>query len=140
MPPIPPGGSETVLGSDVTFKGEVSYEGAMRIEGKFEGKITSKGRLSIGKGAHVSGEVTVGTVSVEGVFKGNVVSSEKVELTSTAQMTGDLRAPRLVVAEGATLVGNCTISPDALKGAGSAEREAILAAQHGQSAVQPIRR
>jgi cytoskeletal protein CcmA (bactofilin family) len=128
MPPIP-GGSETVLGPDVTFKGEVSYENAMRIEGRFEGKITSKGRLAVGKGAHVSGDVTVGQCSVDGTFKGNVVSSEKVELASGAQMTGDIRSPRLVVSEGATLVGNVVVSPEALKGHGAAEREAIL---HGQ--------
>ncbi len=132
MPPLPPGGSETVLGSDVTFKGEVIYESAMRIEGKFDGKITSKGRLAIGKGAHVSGEVSVGNVSIEGGFKGNVVSSEKVELANTAQMQGDIRAPKLVVAEGATLVGNVVISPDALKGQGAAEREQILSGQSPQ--------
>ncbi|MBI2930536.1 MAG: polymer-forming cytoskeletal protein [Planctomycetes bacterium] len=139
MPPMPPGGSETVLGADVTFKGECAYEGAMRIEGKFDGKITSKGRLAIGKTAHVSGEVTVGLVNVEGVFKGNVASSEKIELAASAQMTGDVRAPKLVVAEGATLVGNVVVSPDALKGAGSVERDAILSG-HAPQPAPAVRR
>lgn len=138
MPPIPPGGSETVLGADATFKGELSYEGSMRIEGKFDGKITSKGRLAVGKGAHVSGEVTVANLNVEGAFKGNVAAAEKVELTASAQMLGDVRSPKLIVMEGATLVGNCVISPDALKGQGSAERDAILAG-HPQP-PQPVRR
>ncbi len=133
MPPIMPGGSETVLGSDVTFKGEATFEGAMRIEGRFEGKITTKGRLAVGKGAHVAGEMAVGNLAVEGQFKGNVLSSEKIELAASANVSGDLRAPKLVVAEGATLVGNVVISPDALKGAGASERDAILAAQHGQA-------
>jgi len=138
MPPIPPGGSETVLGADVTFKGEVTYESAMRIEGKFEGKITSKGRLAVGKGAAVAGEVTVGHFAVDGAFKGNVSSSEKVELAAGAQFQGDIRAPKLIVAEGATLVGNVVVSPDALKGHGTAERDAILHQQ--QQGSQPIRR
>ena len=47
-------------------------------------------------------------------------------------MHGDIRAPRLVVLEGATLVGNVAVGPDALKGGGSSEREAILG--HGQAA------
>ncbi|HTF57872.1 MAG TPA: polymer-forming cytoskeletal protein [Planctomycetota bacterium] len=129
MPSIPGSTSETVLGADATFKGELSYEGAMRIEGKFDGKIASKGRLIVGKSAHVTGEVTVAHAGVEGQFKGNVVASERVELTSSAQLTGDIRSPRLVVAEGATLVGNVIISPDALKGEsrGASEREQILA-------------
>lgn len=138
MPPMPPGGSETVLGSDVTFKGEVTYESAMRIEGKFEGKIASKGRLAVGKGASVSGDVSVGQFSVDGAFKGNVLSSDKVEISSTGQIQGDIRAPKLVVAEGATLVGNVVITPDALKGQGAAERDAIL---HGQpQGAPPVRR
>jgi cytoskeletal protein CcmA (bactofilin family) len=129
MPSIPGSTSETVLGADATFKGELSYEGAMRIEGKFDGKIASKGKLIVGKSAHVTGEVAVAHAGVEGQFKGNVVASERVELTSSAQLTGDIRSPRLVVAEGATLVGNVIISPDALKGEsrGASEREQILA-------------
>ncbi len=130
MPSIPGSTSETVLGADATFKGELSYEGAMRIEGKFDGKISSKGKLIVGKSAHVTGEVAVAHAGVEGQFKGNVVASERVELTASAQLTGDIRSPRLVVAEGATLVGNVIISPDALKGEprGASEREQILAA------------
>jgi len=130
MPAMPGSTSETVLGADATFKGELSYEGAMRIEGRFEGKITSKGKLVVGKSAHVAGELTVAHAGVEGQFKGNVVASERVELSGSAQLTGDIRSPRLVVAEGATLVGNVIISPDALKGGdtrGAAEREQILA-------------
>jgi cytoskeletal protein CcmA (bactofilin family) len=128
MPSIPGSSSETVLGADATFKGELSYEGAMRIEGKFDGRITSKGRLIVGKTAHVSGELTVAHAGVEGQFKGNVVASERVELTGSAQVTGDIRSPRLVVAEGATLVGNVVISPEALKGdhRGATERDQIL--------------
>ena len=133
MPSIPGSSSETVLGADATFKGELSYEGAMRIEGKFDGKITSKGKLVVGKSAHVSGELSVAHAGVEGQFKGNVVASERVELSGTAQVTGDIRSPRLVVAEGASLVGNVVISPDALKG--SVERDQILAHAGGAPAA-----
>ena len=111
----------------------------MRIEGRFEGKITSKGKLVVGKTAHVAGELSVAHAGVEGQFKGNVVASERVELSGSAQLTGDIRSPRLVVAEGATLVGNVIISPDALKGGetrGAAEREQILV----HAATAPVRR
>lgn len=111
---IRPGG-ETVLGSDVTFKGEISFENNMRVEGRVEGKITSKGKLALGKGAQMTAEAVVGQLAVEGTFKGNVVASERIELASSAHVLGDIRAPKLVIAEGATFVGNCHVSPDALK-------------------------
>jgi len=133
MPPITPG-SETVIGPDVSIKGEMSFEGTMRIDGKFDGRLSSKGRLNVGKGASLSGEVQVGQCSLDGGFKGNIAASEKVELSASAQMHGDIRAPRLVVIEGATLVGNVAIGPDAHKG--SNEREAILGHAAPAPAVQ----
>ena len=129
MAQIPGQSSETIIGSDASFKGEISFEGSLRIDGKFDGKMNSKGRLSIGKGALVSGEMTVSTASIDGTLRGNVTATERVELAASAQVTGDVRAPRLVVAEGATLVGNCVITPDALKhdaNRGAAECEQIL--------------
>jgi len=111
------GPAVTVIGSDCTFKGEASFDGAMKVEGRFEGKISSKGKLSLGRGAQIAADVTVGQALVEGTFKGNVTATERLELTSTAHVLGDIRAPKLVIAEGATFVGNCHVSPDALKAA-----------------------
>jgi cytoskeletal protein CcmA (bactofilin family) len=113
MPDNRPAGGDsiTVLGSDCTFKGELSFEHSMRIEGKVEGKIASKGKLALGKGAHLTA----------GSFKGNLTATERVELSSSANVLGDIRAPKLVIAEGATFVGNCHVSPDALKGAEKSE-------------------
>jgi cytoskeletal protein CcmA (bactofilin family) len=110
---------QTVLGPDARFKGEMVYDGAMRIEGKFEGKLSSKGRLSIGREADISADIDVGRINVEGAFKGNIHAHERVEVSASARVFGDLRAPKLVVAEGATLVGTFNISPDALKGNGN---------------------
>jgi cytoskeletal protein CcmA (bactofilin family) len=114
MPDIRPG-SETLIGSDVSIKGEMSFEGSMRIEGKLEGKVTTKGKLALGKGAQITAEVATGQISIEGTFKGNVVATERIEFTSSAHVLGDVRAPKLVIAEGATFVGNCHVAPDALK-------------------------
>ncbi len=116
--------SETVIGADACFKGELSFDGSLRVDGKFEGKLNTKGNLALSKGAALAGEVHVGGAVIDGTFKGNLSASDKVELTATATIQGDIRAPRLVVAEGATLIGNVAISPDVLKGA--SERDSII--------------
>jgi len=118
----------TVIGTDCSFKGEATFEGSMKVEGKFEGKVTSKGKLSLGKGAQITADVTVGQMLVEGTFKGNVTSTERIELTSSAHVLGDIRSPKLVIAEGATFVGNCHVSPDALKGGNQSEFVVPMAA------------
>lgn len=125
----------TVIGADVFIKGELSFEGAMRLEGKFEGKIDSKGKLLVGKNAQLTGEINAGQVTVEGTLKGNVTGGERVELSASAQVLGDIRAPRLVISEGATFVGNCRVSPDALKSGAPA-----AAAANNPAAAQPVRK
>ena len=107
--------TETLIGSDVSIKGEMSFDGSMRIEGKIEGKIASKGRVSFGQGAAIVAEVAVGQAKIEGTFKGNITAAERIELASTAHVLGDVRSTKLVISEGATFVGNCHVSPDALK-------------------------
>lgn len=123
-----PATSTTVIGADASFKGEISFEGSMRVEGKFDGKLTTKGKFSVGRTAEVQGEVHVGNLSIEGNFKGNVTAQERVEVAANAKFNGDMRAPKLVVAEGATLVGNFHISPDALKApvAGTYDRAPVI--------------
>jgi len=119
----------TVIGSDASFKGEIAFEGAMRIDGKFEGKITSKGKLAIGRTAEIQAEVNAAHVTIEGGFRGQLNAQERVEIAATARVQGDIRSTKLVVAEGATLVGNVQVSPDALKGGPDALK--------GGSAVPP---
>ena len=115
MADLPRVGSETIIGSDVSIKGEMSFDGSMRIEGKVEGKIQSKGKIAFGQGAQITAEVSVGEAKIEGTFRGNLTASQKIELAATAHVLGDVRSTKLVIAEGATFVGNCHVTPDALK-------------------------
>lgn len=112
-----PSDSVTVIGSDCAFKGELSFGGTMRFEGRFEGRITSKGKLQFGRGAQVQAEVSVGKLNVEGGFSGNVQAVDRVELGSSARFQGDITAPKLVVGEGAALMGKMNIGPGGSQGA-----------------------
>jgi cytoskeletal protein CcmA (bactofilin family) len=105
----------TILGPDASFKGELSYEKGMRLQGKFEGKNNTPGRLHISKEAKMAADVDAGGITVEGDVHGNLSAGDKVELKQTARYEGDLRASRLVVDEGAILVGHVTVGPDAVK-------------------------
>ena len=105
----------TILGPDASFKGEMSFEKGMRLHGKFEGKITTPGKLHVSKEAKMAADVEAGAITVEGDVHGNLTASDRVELKQSARYEGDLRAARLVVDEGAILVGHITVGPDAVK-------------------------
>ncbi len=111
-----PGEFPTILGPDAVFKGELSFEKGMRIQGRVEGKINTPGRLHIAKEAKVAADVDAGAIIVEGEVKGNLTASERIELKSSARYEGDLACSKLTVDEGATFSGHVHVGPEAVKG------------------------
>jgi len=57
-----------------SFKGELEFEDTMRIDGRFNGRITSKNELIIGESAHVEGDIHVGRVAISGTVVGKIVA------------------------------------------------------------------
>jgi cytoskeletal protein CcmA (bactofilin family) len=108
----------TIIGGDARFKGELSFDKGVRIEGAFEGHIKSKGNLQIAEGAKLQANVEAGNVKVEGECKGNFIVSEKLQLQATAKVEGDLRATRLEIADGAIFIGNVVVGQQAMDQAG----------------------
>jgi cytoskeletal protein CcmA (bactofilin family) len=108
----------TILGPDASFKGDLTYEKGMRLQGKFEGNIMTPGRLLITKEAKMQADVDAGAIAVEGEVKGKLNASDRIELKQSARYEGDLTASKLVVDEGAILNGHVTVGPDAVKGGG----------------------
>ncbi len=106
------GGSQAggVLSSGVSIKGSVKFSGELVIDGEVEGSIESGGRLTIGKNAHITGEIRTGSVTVFGTVDGDVTAVERCELHSGCTLRGDIEAPRLVVDEDATFLGSAKIS------------------------------
>jgi len=106
----------TILGPDASFKGELTFEKGMRLQGRFEGSINTPGRLHVSREAKLSADVEAGAIIVEGDVKGNLSANDRIELKSTARYEGDLRASKLVVDEGAVFSGHVTVGPEAVKG------------------------
>lgn len=105
----------TIIGADTRIKGEMSFEATARLLGQFEGKINAKGELQVADSATCRASVEANKVVVDGIIEGNVAARERIELNSKAKMKGDLTSARLIVAEGASLVGHVTVGPEAGK-------------------------
>ena len=125
MVDLPRSGSEesgakefaTILGSDATFKGELAFQGGVRIDGTFEGSITTPGKVFVSREGRVKAEIKAGTLVVEGQVEGNAIVKERVELRATCRYTGDLKAGKLQVLEGASFAGRCEVGAGALSAA-----------------------
>ena len=99
----------TIIGADAQFKGELSFQGGVRIDGLFEGAITTPGKVLVSREGRLKAEVKAGTLVVEGQIDGNVVVKDRAELRATCQLRGDLKAAKLNVVEGATFIGRCEV-------------------------------
>jgi cytoskeletal protein CcmA (bactofilin family) len=98
------------MGEDAVFNGSLSFEGTVRIDGKFEGQVKTADTLIIGETGQVSAEVMAGTVICKGRLEGTIIASEKIEIHANSQVAGSIKTPSLLVEVGAVLDGNCQMS------------------------------
>ncbi len=109
-------GKLTNLTQDVDIKGTIKFGEAMKIDGKFDGKlITDNGELVVGKTGKVKATIKVRSAVIEGRVDGNIKASDKVELKQKAHLIGDLQAKTLVIEEGVVFVGQCNVNPEGTK-------------------------
>jgi cytoskeletal protein CcmA (bactofilin family) len=95
----------TLLAKGVVLKGEIHVEGTVRIDGRLDGEIQTKGQVIIGEDGLVQGSITAGTVVSSGRIKAKVTASERVQLLKTATLIGEILTPVLIMEEGAKLQG-----------------------------------
>ena len=102
-----PGEVHTLLGKGSEFEGKLTFEGQVRIDGKFSGQIFTKDVLVIGDGAKVNAEVNAGTVIVNGVVEGNIRATQTIELHQPARVKGNIETPSLAMDKGVIFEGSC---------------------------------
>lgn len=102
-----PGEVHTLLGKGSEFEGKLTFEGQVRIDGKFSGQIFTKDVLVIGDGARVNAEITAGTVIVNGQVEGNIRATQIIELHQPGRIKGNLETPALSMDKGVIFEGSC---------------------------------
>ena len=96
----------SVIGPTLEFKGELSADEDLVIEGKIEGTIAHHQKnLTIGKQGRVKADIHATSVLVEGELNGDIHSEVLVSLSKSAMVTGNIYCSRLVMEEGATFNG-----------------------------------
>ena len=98
------------LGSDALFKGTLSFEGTVRIDGKFEGRVNTSDTLVVGETGDLEADIEAGTVICRGKMRGTIVASKKVEMHPSSKIVGDVQTPALSIELGAMLDGNCNMT------------------------------
>lgn len=97
--------ASTVIGSSIVIDGEISGEEQLVVHGTVKGRITV-GALVVENGGVVEATVDAATITVHGTVSGDIAASERAELRPNSSVIGDIRAPRILIADGASFKGN----------------------------------
>ncbi|MGE3460137.1 MAG: polymer-forming cytoskeletal protein, partial [Kofleriaceae bacterium] len=83
----------TLLGRGASFEGKLTFDGTVRIDGRFKGEVFSDDTLVIGEGAQVEAEIDIGEVIIQGTVIGNVKAKRSIEIHAPGRVKGDLHTP-----------------------------------------------
>jgi len=108
-------GSACVIGAQTRIKGELTGDEDVVVEGRVDGEIRIQRDLRIAPGGVVRAGVAARSVVVSGELQGDCSAEQRVEIQSSGKLVGNIKAPRIVIAEGAVFRGNSDMSPDTQK-------------------------
>lgn len=94
-----------IIGSGITIRGNLSGSEPLVIEGHIEGQVTLGNHLTIEESGRVVADVEVENLTVHGQLEGNISASEAVSIRATARVVGNIRAPRVIIDDGAVFKG-----------------------------------
>lgn len=102
---------EKILDVDASMQGTLAFKDPvnLRINGKFEGKLETKGNLIIGADAVVNADITGEYITVAGRVSGDIKAEKELNLIAPACVAGDVKTPALSIAQGAILEGYCNM-------------------------------
>lgn len=98
---------EKILDVDARMQGTIVFKDPvnLRINGSFEGKLETRGHLTIGENANVKADIQGERIIVAGKITGNLIAGESLSLIAPAVILGNVQTPTISIAEGAVLEG-----------------------------------
>jgi cytoskeletal protein CcmA (bactofilin family) len=99
--------SVSVIGPTLVFKGELSADEDLVIQGTIEGTIAHhKKNLTVGKEGRVKADIHAASVAIEGHVDGDIHGDDYVELAKSAVVRGNIFCSRIKMADGARFNGS----------------------------------
>jgi len=128
-PPPPRDAIENMLGRSCVVRGDLSAEGAIRIDGTVEGSVSSKGAVVVGESGLVRGGVSGCDVVIAGQVVGDIVCPGHLEILAKGRVEGDIEAQSMRIETGGVFCGTSRMGQRS--GEGEAERSVDGAVPQG---------
>lgn len=126
------------IGQSIVFKGELSGDEDLEIDGQVEGDVRlANHQLTIGSKGRLKAEVEARAVVVIGTVIGNLTATERIEIQATGVVEGDLKTPCLLVQEGAALQGRIEMSSGSAAGRSAAPSTSAAGSSSASGPTSP---
>jgi cytoskeletal protein CcmA (bactofilin family) len=123
----------SVLGPTLRFRGELSAQEDLIIQGSVEGSITHTQSLTVGTDGSMKGDIRARVIVIDGKVEGDLYATESVSIRATAKVKGNLFAPRVGITEGAFFQGQIEMQPS-----GAAVQEHSARLRHAAMSTPPV--
>ncbi|MEC9073415.1 MAG: polymer-forming cytoskeletal protein [Myxococcota bacterium] len=98
--------AETIIGSNITIEGDISGSDPLTLHGTLKGSLQVDDVVTIATNGLAEADIESAAIEVAGVVEGNVTASDKIDIKAGGRLVGDVRAPRVLIADGAAFKGN----------------------------------
>ena len=128
VPAVPVNGEDisAFVGKGVAFKGTITYNGTVRIDGSLDGEIHTEGVLLVGEEAVITAKVVAGTIVCKGMITGDICAKDKIKLQAPAVISGGVTTPLLFIEEGVLFNGTLEMT----QGVRSLPQAALTPTEH----------
>ena len=103
--PVQEGQVTALLDQGAAFDGRLTFEGTVRIGGRFSGEIFTNDTLVVNPGAHIKAQIEADTVIISGNVEGNIFAKRRVIMHPPAAFKGTVTTPSLRIDEGVVFEG-----------------------------------
>ncbi len=102
--------SYNIISTGTIVKGEFHTAGNIRIDGSFEGNISTKGRLIVGQAGSITGTIVCQNGEFEGQITAGVDVEQHLARKASAKLVGDVQTDKISIETGAIFHGHCRMN------------------------------
>ena len=96
---------ENVIGRSCLIRGDLTADGAFRIDGTIEGSVESHASVVVGESGVVRGGVRGTDVVIAGTVQGDVICAGHLEILAKGKVEGDIAAKSMRIETGGVFCG-----------------------------------
>lgn len=98
--------ANTVIGSTIVIDGEITGDEDLTVQGTVKGRISLREHIHVEPSGVVEANIETATITIDGTVTGDIQASDRAELKSNCRVVGDIRAARILIADGASFKGS----------------------------------